>query len=229
MRLNSSGSLGLGTSSPNASAIIDLSATNKGILIPRIDYNNKPAFPATGCMVFVTSNGPQGNNAFYFYDGANWNIVAPSILPGLGDRIGGGIIFWLDATGQHGLIATPADQYTRHWYNGSFVTTDATGTAIGTGESNTETIVTVQGAGTYAAQNCDNLNLNGKSDWFLPSKDELSQMYSQRSIIGGFNNSTFWSSSEVDNGNAWVIDFGTGIVSADAKSNLYIDRCIRKF
>jgi len=229
VRINSAGSLGLGTSYPHSSAILDVSSANKGILIPRIDFNNKPASPAAGLMVYVTSNGPQGNNAFYFYDGTNWNIVAPSITPGIGDRIGGGVVFWLDSTGQHGLIAAPEDQNTRRWYNGSFVSTGATGTDIGTGQSNTSAIIAVQGAGTYAAQQCNDLNLNGKSDWFLPSKDELTQMYYHQSAIGGFSADEYWSSSEIDDGDAWDVEFNAGFPISTPKSFYERVRCIRKF
>jgi hypothetical protein len=48
-----------------------------------------------------------------------------------------------------------------------------------------------------AARKCDDLALNGYDDWFLPSKDELNQMYLQRSVIGGFHK-CYWSSSEDD-------------------------------
>lgn len=66
--VNNDGSL------PNANAILDIKSSNKGILIPRIDYNNRPtgiSVPA-GLLVFVTANGPLGNNAYYFYDGTSW-------------------------------------------------------------------------------------------------------------------------------------------------------------
>jgi hypothetical protein len=52
-------------------------------------------------------------------------------------------------------MAATADQNIGiHWYNGSYVVTGATGTAIGTGQANTTAIVTIQEAGSYAAQLC---------------------------------------------------------------------------
>ena len=63
-------------SDPDAAAMLDVKSTNKGILIPRIDYNNKPATPPTGLLIFVTANGPDGDNAFYFYNGSSWEKVA---------------------------------------------------------------------------------------------------------------------------------------------------------
>ena len=105
----------------------------------------------------------------------NFFIIAAivgAVLTGCGDKpepkleIGqvyqGGIIAYLDATEKHGLIAAPSDQSAGiQWYNGSEVETGATGTAIGTGKSNTELVVTKQGVGNYAANLCKSLNLGG--------------------------------------------------------------------
>jgi len=70
-------SQGLALNTTNATAdagsILDVSATNKGVLIPRIDYLNRPTTSVTtGMLIYVTANGPQGNNAFYYYNGTSW-------------------------------------------------------------------------------------------------------------------------------------------------------------
>ncbi len=81
----------------------------------------------------------------------------------------------------------------------------ATGTDIGTGQTNTNTIVATQGQGNYAAKLCFDMVYNGYSDWFLPSKDELNEMYQRRFTIyqsiqryGGtvFSNTHYWTSTE---------------------------------
>ena len=96
----------------------------------------------------------------------------------IGKTYQGGIIFYVNGSGAHGLIAAIQDQSTGiAWFNGSFNDTGATGTAVGTGQANTDNIIAAQGAGHYAASLAGQLVLNGYSDWFLPSKDELNLMY----------------------------------------------------
>jgi hypothetical protein len=67
-------SVGINTgASIDANAMLEVRSTNKGILIPRIDYNNRPqAGVVSGTMIFVTANGPAGNNSFYYYNGSAW-------------------------------------------------------------------------------------------------------------------------------------------------------------
>ena len=62
--------VGIGTETPNASSLLDLSSTSKGILVPRMTENQKNAIstPAQGLLVFQT-NGTVG---FYSYDGSSW-------------------------------------------------------------------------------------------------------------------------------------------------------------
>lgn len=129
----------------------------------------------------------------------------------------GGIIAYLDNTNQHGFIAAPENQSDGIEWGGHGTTTGATGTAIGTGESNTTTIVEMLGNGSYAAKLCDDLVINDYNDWFLPSKDELNILYQNRNVIGGFTidsgssyYSSYWSSSESSSGSAWLQDFRNG-------------------
>jgi hypothetical protein len=49
-----------------------------------------------------------------------------------------------------------------------------------------------------AARLCGDLVLGGFSDWYLPSKDELNQLYINRVAIGGFASNGYWSSTEFD-------------------------------
>jgi len=82
------------------------------------------------------------------------NSVTPAvpIAIAIGSTHQGGIVFYLDGSGG-GLIAAVEDQGIGiQWYNGSYVTTGATGTAIGTGSANTTTIITEQGALQYLMQ-----------------------------------------------------------------------------
>ena len=68
----SSAQLGIGTNSPNASAMLDITATNKGLLIPRMTNSQKNAIssPATGLIVFCTDCGTAG--LMNIYNGTNW-------------------------------------------------------------------------------------------------------------------------------------------------------------
>jgi hypothetical protein len=61
--------------------MLDVKSADKGILIPRVDFNNLPLTPATGLLVYVTANGPDGNNAFYYYDGLQWQKIAGGSTP----------------------------------------------------------------------------------------------------------------------------------------------------
>ena len=122
----------------------------------------------------------------------------------IGQSYQGGIIFWLDATGQHGLIAATADQSSGiQWYNGSYTVTNAVRDGIGAGKFNTERIIANQVAGAYAAQICANYQGGNYGDWYLPSKYELNLLYLQKAAVGGFASAYYWSSSESNNNYAW--------------------------
>jgi len=115
-----------------------------------------------------------------------------------GSSYAGGIVFYVDSTGQHGLVCAPSDQGSFPW-GCQGINIGGTSTAFGTGQANTNLILS-GGCPTrpIAASVCDDLVLNGYSDWYLPSLDELHLMYSNLRYvlgIGGFSNTLYWSSS----------------------------------
>jgi len=112
----------------------------------------------------------------------------------------------------------------------------ADGTAIGTGAQNTTDIVNIVGGCStsgIAADLANDLTLGGQSDWFLPSKDELNQMYtnlhSASTPIGGFLAGNYWSSSEEDD--IWVRlqFFDTGSLGSSLKAGAFYVRPVRAF
>ena len=69
------------------------------------------------------------------------------------------------------------------------------------GDLNTTNAVNSQGADAHAAKLCKDLVAYGYDDWFLPSKNELNAMYSNRFQIGGFDaGAWYWSSTQTTNG-----------------------------
>ena len=81
--------------------------------------------------------------------------------------------------------------------------TNAIDTAIGTGNANTNTIVSVVGGGNYAALLCSELELNGYTDWYLPSREELRKLGLNSFVIGLFGG-MYWSSSEFKDNQNWA-------------------------
>ena len=128
----------------------------------------------------------------------------------IGEHYGGGVIFYIDSTGQHGLVADTIDLGVASWkyWTTRFTTTGATAKRIGAGKLNTRKIILSQGdSGRYAARLCKKSNRSGYGDWFLPSRDELDSLFSKKKVVGGFVSDHYWSSSEDDLINAWYVSF----------------------
>lgn len=156
----------------------------------------------------------------------------------IGDSYQGGIIFWLDATGQHGLIAATADQSTSmQWYNGTHRYTGSSGDGFYAGAMNTAMIVATQMAdnqtGNFAAKVCADYSVTvggvTYGDWYLLSKYELNLLYLQKTAVGGFASTSYWSSSEYNDNSAWIQNFSSGTHYASTKYFTYCVRAIRAF
>jgi hypothetical protein len=66
----SSGQVGIGTSNPNAAAIIEIASTTQGVLFPRMTKVQRDAITSTpiGLMLFVTDD----NEGLYIYKTSGW-------------------------------------------------------------------------------------------------------------------------------------------------------------
>lgn len=91
----------------------------------------------------------------------------------IGQNYEGGFIFYVDNTRQHGLVAATKDQGSFNWGCDWTGISGAYGTVFGTGNQNTIDIITSCTDSGSAAFICTKLVLNGYSDWYLPSIDEL--------------------------------------------------------
>ena len=165
------------------------------------------------------------------YTGGRGVRGAPVITYSIGQSYGGGIIFYIDGTGQHGLISATSDQSIgAEWGCYGTPISGADGTAIGTGNQNTIDIMAGCLTAGIAARLCGDLVLGGYSDWYLPSKDELYQMYVKQNEIGGFASDYYWCSTETIANTAGAYLFSSGEFGGDmAKGNLLHVRAIRHF
>ena len=233
--------IGINNENPDASAALDITSTTGGLLPPRMTTTQRDAISAAkGLVLFNTTT-----NTLQINEGdattANWlSLTASTCGLSIGDTHQGGIIFYLDGSGCHGLVAAPSDQSTGiQWYNGSYIDTYAYGNGIGSGEGNSQGIRRWQGtcSSCYASQLCQDLNLGGKTDWYLPSKYELNLMYEnigQGNVlglgnVGNFANNYYWSSTEYDNYNARKQGFFNGGQGSDDKDDSSFVRAVRAF
>ena len=234
--------VGVGTTTPDASSALDITSTTKGLLIPRMTETQRDAIssPANGLMIYQTD----GTVGFYYYNGSSWaEVAATSATYSIGDVVNGGVVFWLDSTGQHGLVVAFSDVATSvEWgcnstdllnvlnvpyndYNPAGL-----GAEIGDGFNNTNDILTdcPTAPAALAARSLG-------AQWFLPSAKELNQMYINKTTLEGvsgftaFSNS-YWSSTEYNHTNAWGQYFGSGNQTFDGKYRTnYSVRAVRAF
>ena len=157
----------------------------------------------------------------------------------IGQSYQGGIIAYIDQTGQHGLIAANQDlpQGMMSW--GCDFTSQVIGTETiyGSGANNTQKMVNNCQEATGAGRRCYDLVSDGYSDWFLPSFDELKLLFSNLKLTSKatFQNTVYASSSEATcancgpEGNIYRLDFAQGYDSNTPKRGTYYVRPCRYF
>lgn len=136
----------------------------------------------------------------------------------IGANYAGGIVFYLDKTGQHGLVCSDRDFGDVPWcFKGSYdsnkqIGAFGDGIANMQGMNNTKRIVdaasweiergilwSTKRPARTAARLCLESNYNGFVDWYLPTSKEL-ELLSKLDLKGGLKNDIYWSSTEV---NSW--------------------------
>lgn len=227
----------------SSSAILNAQSTTKGFLPPRMNETQRDNMTGLVAGVVVYCTNCTSGVGPYSYNGSAWMpmFVLPSapVTPtfSVGQSKFGGIIFYVDDSGQHGLVAALADQSSAAWYNGNFINTLAIRSGIYSGFHNTERINTVQGVGTYAASIATQNSSGGFGDWYLPSKDEMTKMFQQIAVIPAITaGANYWSSTEesISNPantslNAYQVILSSGVTSLQIKSATVRVRAIRRF
>jgi hypothetical protein len=200
-------------SAPDNSAMLDVKSTSKGFLLPRMTTSQRDLInsPVAGLTLYNTSK-----NCIETYNGSSW----VSNTHYIGESYGGGIVFYVYDNGQHGLVAATADQGTGiRWCGGnpSYTNTRARGDGVGAGLKNTSIICANQGpvdGNSFAATMANEFSITvggvTYGDWYLPSKYELNLLYLQKTVVGGFANGEYWSSTEIDDDQAWFQTFTNG-------------------
>ena len=153
----------------------------------------------------------------------------------VGQEIYGGIVFYVDELGVSGLVA--AMENLEEFYEWGCYGTDlyVYGQAIGTGYQNTIDIVSRCSETPIAASEALAYESGGYSDWYLPSKGELVEMYSTigngspEGNIGGLSGGWCWSSSEDFFNNAWDFNLNDGSSTSWNKGSAFNVRVIRSF
>lgn len=174
------------------------------------------------------------------------NLKALIATKKIGDLYGGGIVFYVDDTGQHGLIASVSDQKSISWSGKTISVTGATGDGLGAGATNTAIIVAAlsnedlpagfaaQVAADFSVQDDGISPCTGAADevcygdWYLPSKYELNLLYLRQYIVGGFEGG-YWSSTEDSDFTVWSQGFPTGEQFINKKGSGGGVRAIRAF
>jgi hypothetical protein len=253
MTILTSGNVGFGTDTPQNSVDIGgnlaIGASYAGVSVAPLNSmivqgNVGIGTTNPGAKLEVVGNvkiadGTQGAGKVLTSDAnglATWATVT-GVSHTIGESYGGGIVFYVYDGGQHGLIAATTDQSTGiRWYGGTNTNTRGRADGVGAGKANTAIIIAnqapVDGAA-FSATVCNEYSVTAGGvtygDWYLPSKHELNLLYLQKTVVGGFSNGAYWSSTEGDASDAWGQSFTSGAQANNGKNGTLYIRAVRAF
>jgi hypothetical protein len=208
-----------------------------------------PASCATGGVCIVGDTGPGGGIVFYVSatnftsTGSDCNTTCRYLEAAPTDQSSG--IVWATTAPKCWNTAAPTGDGSNNNNCQSFsiysphdtpnqADSRTAALAIGMGMANTNAIYDrFDSAGdavatnTYAAGIAYAYANNGKTDWYLPSKDELAQLFAEKARVGGFSTGGYWSSSEINVEGASYQDFSLGVQDYGYKSDALYVRPVR--
>lgn len=148
--------------------------------------------------------------SFLFYI----NTTAYSQPFTIGQKYRGGIIFYLDSTGSHGLIAATSDQGKTLGRSGRLSGKRDEGKSkldpfcLSRSRESLDDATVAKRVCSYYTTTVKDITYH---TWYLPSRHELNLLYSQKSVVGDFTDSFYWSSTLDDmRGGYWLLDFSNG-------------------
>ena len=235
-------------STGGAIASFAINATPAGMSFNTITgaLSGTPTSVASATAYTITATNASGSATQTF----TLTVNAAAVIYNVGDTgPGGGKIFYKAATpfacgpslnlSCTYLEAAPAlngviDNAGRAWSTGgnqNISVPDANGIVIGTGYKNSLAIAAQTGnvTASSAAMAARAYSGGSKTDWYLPSKDELTELWTRKITVGGFENTNYWSSSEFNASNGWRRAFQGSSQSGGGKSNAFYYRPIRAF
>lgn len=198
----------IGTVTPDKSALLELRSSTKGFLPSRMKWSEiiQIEQPAEGLIVYNIDT-----KKLAIFNGSAWTDVDGSPALKIEDSLDGGIVFYIDGTGEHGLLCAQNDISSGSMWGCTGTSIAAAGnTEVGTGGQNTLYIIEACLTNGIAARLCSDYVIDEYDDWFLPTLGELTLLFSNLFMndIGDFSTGAiYWSSSEIANTSAWAFRF----------------------
>ncbi len=192
-----------------------------------IDYTPPSGWGAGSKKCFLFH--PDGGGVIYqdldLGDGSCRGTAKPWTQLAIGESCG--VMTYAGSYGGKRMYTTIADIGMAQWKTTATSTTTAVLIAAGLYGTGVSTIDTTVAAQHPAAALCRTVL---GMDWQLPTRDELPVIYSERNtgvISGTFTAARYWTISQNGAANNFTVDFGTGVLTGQAKTNTYRVRCIR--
>jgi hypothetical protein len=138
------------------------------------------------------------------------------------------------------LEAAPNDMETQlAWASPGFINTEIKDNgysppktlASGIGNRKNTAVILSVDANAPAAKACNDYSYGGKNDWYLPSLNELIELYQNKSAVGNFKSGRYWSATQSYRGDYTVYgkEFTSDAGCVETKDNKYYVRAIRAF